>query len=208
VDVPAVPLALEAGVGLPQGASRGLIGTGSSRKWSDRHDQETTTMATQKRVKQAQRMVDVLVIDSDDRPVLLGEVKDQVGPPLEAYSKIMDFLDATDLLVPFVLIVDPKRISIYRGDEAEQTKPVFSAKTVSVLGCYSDYYRERKGRVGKELVLTLVKAWLGDLSYQRKSKSSPPPGTEALGEIGLLPFLKNSTLDSEVCLGGYRICRD
>jgi hypothetical protein len=165
-------------------------------------------MATQKRVKQTQKMVDVLVIDSDDRPVLLGEVTDRVAPPLEAYSKIMDFLDATDLLVPFVLIVDPERISIYRGDEAEQTKPVFSAKTVSVLGCYSDYYRERKGRVGKELVLTLVKAWLGDLSYQRESKSSPPPGTEALGEIGLLPFLKNSALDSEVCFGGYRICRD
>src|SRR5205823_221431 len=120
-----------------------------------------------------------------------GDVQDRVLPPLEAYSEFMDFLDATDLVVPFVMIVDPKRISIYRGDEASQTEPVFFAKTASVFGYYSDYFKGLKLKdVDKGFLLTLVMAWLQDLSYRWQSKSSPPPGCEALEDLGLVPLLK------------------
>jgi len=49
---------------------------------------------------------------------------------------------------------------------------------------------------------TLVTAWLRDLDYQWKTKSSTVPGADALAEIGLLSQLKDSTIRYEVPIRG------
>jgi hypothetical protein len=173
------------------------------------HDRETMIMATGKRLKRVRRIVDLLVVDSEDRPILLGEVKANGEHPEAAYSQLMTYLQAGDLAAPFVMIVNPDKILIYRNDGQRLRDPDFSAETASILGYYSTYFDEFKAKgMGEFYLLTLVKAWLRDLSYQWKSKSSPPPGSEALDKLGLVPLLKDAMIDSKVSVGGYRIYRD
>jgi hypothetical protein len=165
-------------------------------------------MRTRQRVKHVRAVVDLLAIDRDDRPVLIGEVKQKGEPADAALARIQDFLEFADLSVPFVMIVDHDRITIYRGDEELRDEPVFSAKTKKILSYYSDYYRESKRKVGTDLLRGLALGWLKDISYRWKSKSTSPPAYEELERLGLAPILKDATLDYEVAFGGYRLYRD
>jgi hypothetical protein len=165
-------------------------------------------MRTRQRVKHVRAVVDLLAIDREDRPVLIGEVKQKNEPAGAAFTRIKDFLDFTDLAVPFVLIVDHDQIAIYRGDEELRDEPVFSAKTKKILGYYSDYYRESKRKVGTDLLRGLALGWLQDVSDRWKSKTTTPPAYEELDRLGLAPLLKDATFDYEVAFGGYRLYRD
>jgi hypothetical protein len=163
-------------------------------------------MPTRKRVKPVRKVVDVLVIDREDRPILIGEVKSKAGSESTALSQIRDFLNFTDLAVPFVMIVDPDRIRIFHGDDGLENRPVFSAETRPILGHYSDYYRESKDRgIGEDFLRDLVLSWLRDLSYRWRSKSAPPPAFEELDRLGLIRLLKGAIFESEVPFGGYRL---
>jgi hypothetical protein len=154
-------------------------------------------------------MVDVLVMDSEDRPVLLGEVKDQVGLPLAEDLQLTKYLGAMDSVVPFGMLVDPDSIRFYRWDGEHLSGPVLSTETASILRYYSSYFDEfRTKGIDESYLLTLVKAWLRDLSYQWKSKTSGPPGSKELDDLGLLPLLKDATIGSEVPLGGHHLHRD
>ncbi len=166
-------------------------------------------MPTRKRVKPVRKIVDVLVVDRDDRPILIVEVKAKGGPESTALSQLRDFLHFADLAVPFVMIVDADRIALFQGDGGLKNRPVFSAETRPILGYYSDYYRESKTRgVGEDFLRDLVLSWLRDLSYRWRSKLTSPPAFEELDRLGLIPMLKGAIFESEVPFGGYRLYRD
>jgi hypothetical protein len=165
-------------------------------------------MRTRQRVKHVRAVVDLLAIDREDRPVLIGEVKQKDEPADAALARIQDFLEFADLAVPFVMIVDHDRIAIYRGDEELRDEPVFSARTKPILGYLSDYYRESRRRVGTDLLRGLALSWLHDISFRWRSKTTFPPAYEELERIGLAPLLKDAIFDEEVAFGGYRLYRD
>jgi hypothetical protein len=165
-------------------------------------------MRTRQRVKHVRAVVDLLAIDREDRPVLIGEVKQKGEPADAALARIQDFLEFADLSVPFVMIVDHDRIAIYRGDEELSDEPVFSARTKPIFGYYSDYYRESRRKVGTDFLRDLALGWLQDLSSRWKSKSTFPPAYEELERLGLVELLKHATFDYEAAFGGYRLYRD
>jgi hypothetical protein len=165
-------------------------------------------MPTRQRVKHVRAIVDLLAVDREDRPVLIGEVKQKDEPAGAALARIRDFLEFADLAVPFVMIVDHDRITIYRGDEELRDEPVFSARTKPIFSYYSDYYRESKRKVGTDFLRDLALGWLQDLSYRWKSKSTSPPAYEEVERLGLVQLLQDATFDEEVAFGGYRLYRD
>jgi hypothetical protein len=166
-------------------------------------------MRTRQRVKHVRAIVDLLAVDREDRPVLIGEVKQKDETAGAALARIQDFLEFADLSVPFVIIVDHDRITFYRGDEEElRDEPIFSVKTKSILGYYSEYHRETKRKVGTDLLRGLALGWLKDISYRWRSESTLPPAYEELERLGLAPLLKDATFDYEVAFGGYRLYRD
>ena len=165
-------------------------------------------MATRQRVKHVRGIVDILALDRQDRPILIGEVREKDEPAGTALSQIKDFLEFADLAVPLVMIVDHDRIAIYRGDEELRFEPIFSARTKPILGYYSDYYRESKRRVGRDVLEGVALSWLRDLSYRLRSKTTLPPAYEELDRLGVVQLLQDAIFESEVAFGGHRLYRD
>lgn len=166
-------------------------------------------MPASKRVKREPRLVDVLVTDREDRPIVVGEARWKPIPESVARSLVKDSLTVSDRRVPFVLIADRDRIRLYRGGEEWTGRPVFSSDTDPILGYYARYYEETRPRpVGDDLFLELVLVWIRDLSYRWMSRTSPPPAFEELDRLGLVPLLKDALFNSEARSGGYRLHRD
>jgi hypothetical protein len=154
--------------------------------------QEERAMPTKKRVKPYRPIVDLLVVDREDRPILIGEVKSRPLPEPLALEQLEHYVVLAELTVPFLMIADPEHIKIFRGGEGLKNQPVFSAETGSILGFYSRYYREARAEsLSQDFFLDLILSWLRDLSYRWRSKSGSPPAFEELERIGLVPLLKS-----------------
>jgi hypothetical protein len=170
--------------------------------------QEERTMPTRQRVKHVRATVDILVVDRQDHPILIGEVQGSAEPAGAALARIKDFLEFADLAVPFVMIVDHERISIYRADEELREEPIFSTKTKPILLYYLVDYGQTKRMIGEDLLRGVVLGWLQDVSYRWRSKSTTPPAYEEFDRLGLVRLLADATFDYEVAFGGYRLYRD
>jgi hypothetical protein len=159
-------------------------------------------MAVGKRNATKLPVADMIVDNHEGLPVLLVEVK-----PRKANSRTTDQVTAllryADLPALYAMIVDPERIEVFVWDGNQLTGPAFSAEAGPILGYYSEYYEDflAKG-IRQSFLETLVKAWLRDLDYQWKTKSSNVPAADALAEIGLLAQLKDSTIRYEVPIRG------
>ena len=166
-------------------------------------------MPVSKRVKREPKAVDVIVIDRQNRPIVVGEARWEPIPDSAAHSLVKGSREHADRRVPYILIADRERIRIYRGDEGAKRGPVFSTDSGPILSYYSTFYRERRPeRISEDLFLELVLVWIRDLSYRWKSKTSPPPAFEALDRLGLVRLLDDALINSEVRSGGYRLRRD
>jgi hypothetical protein len=171
--------------------------------------QEERSMPTRQRVKHVRATVDILVVDRQDHPILIGELRRGDESAGDTLARMKDFLEFADLAVPFVMIVDHDRISIYRADEELRDEPIFSTRTTPILTYYSEYYREsRPQKVSEDLLRGMVMGWLQDVSYRWKSKSIPPPAYEEIDRLGLVQLLEGAIFDDEVAFGGYRLYRD
>jgi hypothetical protein len=170
--------------------------------------QEERTMPTRQRVKHVRATVDILVVDRQDHPILIGEVQGRKEPAGAALSRMKDFLEFADLAVPYVMIVDHERISIYRADEELREEPIFSTRTKPILRYYLVDYERSKRMIGESLLRAVALAWLQDVSYRWKSKSTSPPVLEELDRLGLAQLLKDGIFESEVVFGGHRLYRD
>jgi hypothetical protein len=137
---------------------------------------------------------DMIVENHEGLPILLVEVKPSKADS-RTTKKINRLLREADLPAPYAMVVDPERIEVFVWDGNQLTGPVFSAEAGPILGYYSKYYEDFLARgIRQSFLETLVKAWLRDLDYQWKTKSSSVPGADALAEIGLLSQLKDSTI--------------
>ena len=158
-------------------------------------------MAGSKSRARVLRAADMVVEGRDGRPVLLVEVKVR-RLDARSTSSLIHELGSSGPLVPFAMIVDPDRIQVFQRQEEHLVGPVLTMKASPVLRYYSDAFDEflSKG-IRESFMETLVVAWLRNLNYQWKSKSSGAPGADRLARIGLLPLLKE--LDDPV-RGGRR----
>jgi hypothetical protein len=172
--------------------------------------QEERTMPTRQRVKHVRATVDILVVDRQDHPILIGEVQGSAEPAGAALARMKDFLEFADLAVPFVMIVDHKRISIYRAEEELCEEPIFSTRMRPIIDYYLEYDDESrpKRNIGESLLRAVALSWLQDVSYRWRSKSTSPPALEELDRIGLVRLLEDGIFDYEVAFGGYRLYRD
>jgi hypothetical protein len=168
-----------------------------------------STHASAKAGQAPRPIVDLLVVDRADHPILIGETKSRPVSEPVALAQLEAYIALADLKVPFVMIADPERIKIFRGGEGLKEPPIFSADTGPILGYYSSYFGgSQAGRFSEDFFLDLVLSWLRDLSYRWKSKSAPPPAFEELDRLGLVRHLKGAIFESGVPFGGYRLSRD
>jgi len=160
-------------------------------------------MAVGKRHKSKPWITDMIVENHEGVPILLVEVKAREADSRATTQQITKYLEAADLPALYTMIVDPERIRVFVWDGNQLTGPVFSADAGPILGYYSEYYEEFMAKgIRRSFLETLVMAWLRDLDYQWKTKSSKVPGSEGLAEIGLLSQLKDSTIRYEVPIRG------
>jgi len=167
-------------------------------------------MAVGKRNATKPLVPDMIVENHEGLPILLVEVKarkadsrtiNQVTNYLRYFQTL--FLREANLPTLYAMIVDPERIEVFVWDGNQLTGPVFSAEAGPILGYYSAYYEDFRARgIRRSFLKTLVTAWLHDLDYQWKTKSSTVPGANALAEIGLLSQLKDSTIRYEAPIRG------
>ena len=131
---------------------------------------------------------DSAVIDRENHTVALVEVK--ARPVGDKWATILPgqlptFTDGID----YVLAVDPDWIQVCRWGEGRLTGPIVQLGTAQVLQHYDpDFSRKR---VFESYLLTLVEAWLRDLSYHWNSEN--PPGSEEFRSAGLLARLEGGT---------------
>lgn len=130
---------------------------------------------------------DAAVLDRENRPVALVEVKAQ---PVERWATILQGR-LTDLAerVDFILAADPNSIQLYKPEGESLGEPIAQLDTWQVLRHYAPKYPKK--RVFEPYLLALVEAWLRDLAYHWKSAN--PPGSEALVKTGLLETIEGGT---------------
>ncbi len=131
---------------------------------------------------------DAAVVDRENHAVALFQVKAQ--PVGDKWVTILPrLLSKSAERVDYVLAIDPNLIQVYRWAEGTLTGPIVQLDTAQVLQNYDPDFPKR--RVFESYLLTLVEAWLRDLSYHWKSEN--PPGAEELRGAGLLERLEGGT---------------
>jgi hypothetical protein len=130
---------------------------------------------------------DAAFVDRENHTVLLVQVKIQ---PVERWTKslprqLAKFAEG----VAFILTIDPNSINLYSPVGENLGEPIAHLNTRLVLQHYDPEFPRK--RVFESYLLTLVEAWLRDLSYHWKSDN--PPGSEELERVGLLEKLLGGT---------------
>lgn len=130
---------------------------------------------------------DAVLVDRENHAIALVEVKTR---PREKWATIVQrLLVKFAEPVAFVITIDLDSIRLYRAGGVILGEPIVHLDTLQVLGHY-DPELPRK-QLFESYLLTLVEAWLRDLSYHWKSEN--PPGVEELRRTGLLEKLEGGT---------------
>lgn len=141
--------------------------------------------------------VDIVAIDSDERIVLIGEIKisESKFSKLQLKAAFANLSTREPFIpIPFAIIVDSEKILIFKWDGANLSEPVCSLNTGEILRHYEPQFGNL--RIFEPYLTRLVEAWLRDLAYNWKMET--PPASEKMAEIGLLPLLKGGTTQSQV----------
>ena len=138
-------------------------------------------------------LLDFVARNKDGKIVLIGEVK-VGGLRRSAEEQLKRYLSRQRGSVAFGMVVDTEIIQIYRWDKQELSEPLWVLNTGDILRFYDPKFDEKP--IFESYLTTLVEAWLRDLAYHWKSSS--PPATADIEEIGLLAHLADGTTEEEV----------
>ncbi|MHC5775257.1 hypothetical protein [Nostoc sp.] len=136
---------------------------------------------------------DIVALDKDEQIILIAEVK---GLPFNfqetkakqyAILRLIDYLKAANIVIPFAMLVDVNKILIFQWDGNNLSEPILSLNTGDVLSHYEPKFRDK--RIFSLYLKGLTEAWLRDLAYHWKSAISP--FTKEMTEIGLLQVLED-----------------
>lgn len=147
-------------------------------------------------------VADIVVLNKDDKVVLLVEIK---GTKLagreakqKAISSLQSYLQSTKKDIHFAMLADLNNIEIFQWNGEYFSEPIISLNTAEILSNYDGEFRNKK--ILEFYLETLVEAWLRDLAYHWKSETQP--AAKELAEIGLLQQLAGGTTHSQVNLCG------
>lgn len=136
---------------------------------------------------------DLVALDKEEQIILIAEVK---GLPFNfqetkakkyAILRLIDYLQAAKIVIPFAMLVDVNNILIFKWDGNNLSEAIISLNTADVLSYYEPKFREQS--IFSLYLKGLTEAWLRDLAYHWKSEI--PPLANKLVEIGLLQLLKD-----------------
>lgn len=144
---------------------------------------------------------DILAEDQEGRWTLLVEIHAHDAAPDSALQQLRADLAATRDEIPFAMIVDLKKIQVFKFEDANLKGPVCTLATAEVLEHYDADFSSK--RIFSDYLGTLVEAWLRDLAYHWKSPVVP--GDAQLNAIGLLSRLQGGFTRREVELRGYPV---
>jgi hypothetical protein len=141
--------------------------------------------------------VELVAYGPDDIPVLLAKIKGIPTVP-ETSDQLVSYLNATDPVTPFGLLVTPEQLRFFRPDSSI---PVLTLTTEEVFRRYQEDFSA--ARVSAFFLGVLLEAWLDDLRLHWKLKS--PPAMDLIDKIGLLPLFAGGWIDSEVDFAAHRL---
>jgi hypothetical protein len=140
---------------------------------------------------------DILAYDRLGSPVLLVEVQGKAyDDPDHDQQNVQYLLDEwrhAQRPVPFAMLVDPRRIRIFRD---RRESPVAVLPTEDVLRDYDPEVGSKE--IFEFYWITLVQGWLRDLAFHWNSPM--PPGSDVLGRVGLLPLLEGGDTVEEAAI--------
>lgn len=154
--------------------------------------------------------VDIIVLDQNDRIVMLVEVKIIQSQEKAAKQRIVDYMiswmkaalakmSEQHTVIPYAMFVDPEQIMIFKWNGVNLSEPICSLNTGDILRYYEPDFGSKK--IFESYLESLIEAWLRDLAYHWKSEI--PPASEQIAIIGLLQMLAGGTTKAEVQLGNF-----
>lgn len=136
---------------------------------------------------------EIVILDSDELIVLLAQAQVRTDKQGDT-SEVISWLKAGNGAIPFVMFIDLEKIQIFKWDSPNLLEPVCVLNTAKVLSPYGLKLPDKwlsayhlGGRAG---------SWLRDLGSPWKSEKRI--AEEQLAAIGLLPLLKDGTIQPEV----------
>lgn len=138
---------------------------------------------------------DVVVLDADEEPVALVEVKATraVDPDVDQETVRILRERAEAFSVPYFVIADLSHVRIFRRGSPE---PDLDLPSEALLACYeADFAKKKATRIYHQYLERLVESWLRDVAYQWKSDS--PPYRAELERIGLAQRISRGSTVSE-----------
>lgn len=150
--------------------------------------------------QKASLRADIIAFSENNEPILLVEVKSNElknknnSYTQKAIKQLTSYLNATDKLIPFAMLVTPEIIQIFQWDGVNLSNPIVCLQTADVLTYHEAEFKSK--RIFHLYLTTLIEAWLRDLAYHWKSQN--PPAIKELEAIGLLEKLANGTTRTEV----------
>ncbi len=144
---------------------------------------------------QSVRNPDILVLDADERPLMVVETKDRVLTP-RSFNMARDRLAAYQRIhaVPYGMLADLDHIHLFDFETENSATILATIPTREMLAFYDPDFSEKE--IYGSYLTALIEAWLRDLAYHWKSPM--PPGQETLDKLGLLSKLRNGwTVDKD-----------
>lgn len=136
---------------------------------------------------------EIVILDSDELIVLLAQA--QVSPKKQGdTSEVISWLKAGNGAIPFVMFIDLENIQIFKWDSPNLSEPICVLNTAEVLSHYG-FKLPDKWLSGYHLG-SLAKSWLSELRNRWKPEKTP--AEEQIAAIGLLPQIKDGTIQPEV----------
>lgn len=124
------------------------------------------------------------VFDREERPVLLGCVKETFKDEMAARDALLAILRAVGTLVPFGMTADKQTIQFF-GWEGGELTPLVRFSTPGILTAYEVNFSHKP--IYHAYLITLLDSWLNDLTSRWKQPF--PPGIDALVKIGLIDHI-------------------
>ena len=153
---------------------------------------------------------DIIVLDRNDRIVMLVEVKIIESQEKAGKQTIVNYMiswmksalakmSEKNTVIPFAMFVDPEKIIIFKWDGVNLSEPICILNTGDILRHYEPEFGSKK--IFESYLESLIDAWLRDLAYHWKSET--PPASEQIAIIGLLEMIVDGTTKTEVQLGNF-----
>ena len=136
---------------------------------------------------------EIVILDSDELIVLLAQAQVRREKQGDT-SEVISWLKAGNGAIPFVMFIDLEKIQIFKWDSLNLSEPVCVLNTVEVLTPYGLKLPDKW--LSAYDLGSRTESWLDDLDSHWKLEN--PPAKDQIAAIGLLPLLKDGTIQPEV----------